>query len=171
MNDNIDSNKKDLDEDNNEDNHDIEPIASDQEKSDKEDDEKYEIKTGNEEIDELLNHLPEHEKKMIMKTSMSMLNMSASNHLENPITKKITEEHISSFLDASKQNMELDYKEKKQNKIFVGLIILAVMIFIVVLILLLKNTPELMEKIIYTFVGLITGIIGGYGVGKNKGDD
>lgn len=107
---------------------------------------------------------------MIMKTSMSMLNMSASNHLENPIVKKITEEHISSFLDASKQNMELEYKDKKQNKVFVGSIILAVMIFIIVLIILLKDSPELMEKIICIFVGLITGVIGGYGFGKNKGD-
>lgn len=106
-----------------------------------------------------------------MEASMSMLNMSTSNHLENPLVKKITEEHISSFLEGSKQNMELEYKDKKQNKIFVGLIILAVMIFIVILILLLKDTPELMEKIICTFVGLITGIIGGYGFGKNKGDD
>lgn len=164
-----DSNEKHYHKDSEEESHSTEPIKAN-EKNDTERADEYKITTGNEDLDELLDNIPDQEKKMIMKTSMSMLNMSASNHLENPIVKKITEEHISSFLDASKQNMELEYKDKKQNNVFVGSIILAVMIFIIVLIILLKDSPELMEKIICIFVGLITGVIGGYGFGKNKGD-
>lgn len=45
------------------------------------------------------------------------------------------------------------------------------MAFIVVIILLLKDIPDIMEKIIYTIGGLAAGAIGGYGFGKFKNDE
>ncbi len=39
------------------------------------------------------------------------------------------------------------------------------------LIILLKDNPDIMEKIIYTVGGVVIGAFGGYGFGKNKGDE
>lgn len=33
---------------------------------------------------------------------------------------------------------------------------------------LLKDNPDIMEKVIYAAGGLIAGPVGGYGIGKNK---
>lgn len=45
------------------------------------------------------------------------------------------------------------------------------MLFIIVIIIFLKDTPDVMEKIIYTAGGLIAGALGGYGFGKTKKDE
>ena len=39
------------------------------------------------------------------------------------------------------------------------------------MIVLLKDNPDVMEKIIYTVGGVIVGAFGGYGFGKNRNDD
>lgn len=80
-----------FDEDHNEGNHLIETDSVNQNELDKDNNENYKIETGNEDVDEMLNKLPEKEKKMIMKSTLSMLQMSSSNHIENPIAKKINE--------------------------------------------------------------------------------
>lgn len=45
------------------------------------------------------------------------------------------------------------------------------MIFFIVVILILKDIPDVMEKIIYGLIGLVAGAFGGYGIGKNKRED
>lgn len=45
------------------------------------------------------------------------------------------------------------------------------MAFIIIIIVLLKDNPEIMEKIIYTVGGVVIGAFGGYGYGKNKSED
>ena len=90
---------------------------------------------------------------------------------ENEVAKKITEEHITQYLEGTKLEMENSYEEKKHKKILVFLTIFLTMAFIVVIILLLKDIPDIMEKIIYTIGGLAAGAIGGYGFGKFKNDE
>lgn len=43
------------------------------------------------------------------------------------------------------------------------------MVFFIILVILLKDTPDVMEKIIYTVGGVVIGAFGGYG--KNKNDE
>ena len=45
------------------------------------------------------------------------------------------------------------------------------MIFLVVVIVLLKDKPNIMEKMIYAAGGLIAGAVGGFGYGYKKGHD
>ena len=67
--------------------------------------------------------------------------------------------------------MKNSYAEKKQSKIFLFLSMLISMIFFVIVIVILKDKPDIMEKIIYTLGGLVAGAFGGYGFGKKKSDD
>ena len=45
-----------------------------------------------------------------------------------------------------------------------------IMIFLIVIIVLLKDNLYIMEKVIYAVGGVIAGAFGGYGFGKNKND-
>lgn len=49
--------------------------------------------------------------------------------------------------------------------------VLLFMIFIVILVNLLIDKPDILEKVLYTMGGLIVGAFGGYGFGKTKKDD
>ena len=42
------------------------------------------------------------------------------------------------------------------------------MLFVIALVILLKDNPDVLEKVIYAGGGLIAGAFGGYGYGKNK---
>lgn len=124
-----------------------------------------------ENIDEILEGVPEEHKKTIQKLIISSIQMRGMISSENEVAKKITEEHITQYLEGSKLEMENSYEEKKHKKILVFLTIFLTMAFIVVIILLLKDIPDIMEKIIYTIGGLAAGAIGGYGFGKFKNDE
>ena len=126
---------------------------------------------GLENIDEILEGVPEEHKKTIQKLIISSIQMRGMISSENEVAKKITEEHITQYLEGSKLEMENSYEEKKHKKILVFLTIFLTMAFIVVIILLLKDIPDIMEKIIYTIGGLAAGAIGGYGFGKFKNDE
>ena len=124
-----------------------------------------------ENIDEILEGVPEEHKKTIQKLIISSIQMRGMISSENEVAKKITEEHITQYLEGTKLEMENSYEEKKHKKILVFLTIFLTMAFIVVIILLLKDIPDIMEKIIYTIGGLVAGAIGGYGFGKFKNDE
>ena len=50
-------------------------------------------------------------------------------------------------------------------------ILLIVVAFIIILISMLKDKPDIMEKVLYASGGLIAGALGGYGFGKSKRDE
>lgn len=68
----------------------------------------------------------------------------------------MTSQNIDKFLDGQQD--------------FLGAMALLFMVFIVVLIVLLKDKPEILEKVLYSMGGLIVGAFGGYGFGKSKKD-
>jgi hypothetical protein len=45
------------------------------------------------------------------------------------------------------------------------------MVFFILLVILLKDIPDVMEKIIYIVGGVVIGAFGGYGFGKNRNDE
>lgn len=67
--------------------------------------------------------------------------------------------------------MEYQFKESRDNKIFIGIVVFLFMVFIVVLVFLLSDKPDVLEKVLYTLGGLIVGAFGGYGFGKTQKDD
>lgn len=124
-----------------------------------------------EEFSEALESMPPEARKYVEQVMISSVQMGGILRPENAISKKITESHITEFLDGSKLQMKEEYKEKHERKIFSGIILCVILIFIIGVIVLLKDTPEIMEKVLYTLTGLLAGALGGYGYGKTKRDD
>lgn len=123
-----------------------------------------------EKSEDMIDNASEEERSVIEKMMVSSIQMREMISSENEVLKKITEEHITQYLEGSRADMEHSYEEKKQRKIFHFLIMIFAMIFFIVVIVLLKSVPEVMEKIIYTVGGLVAGAFGGYGVGRNRND-
>ena len=105
---------------------------------------------------------------MIIASSVQMRGMISP---EATVMNKITGEHITEYLQGARQEMENTFDERKQNRIFTFLTLIFAMIFFIIIILLLKDKPDFMEKIIYSFVSLVAGAIGGYGFGKSRSDN
>lgn len=74
-------------------------------------------------------------------------------------------------MQGQREATKLQFKENKENKIFYGVIVIIALIFVIIVIQLLKATPDIMEKILYATGGFVAGIIGGYGFGKAKNSD
>ncbi len=130
-----------------------------------------ESETLSEELSEALEDMPPDVRKHVEKFMISSVQMGGVYRPENTISKKITEQHISQFLEDSRVQMKEDYKEKRESKIFSGIVLILILVFIIVVILLLKDNPEVMEKVLYSLVGLLAGALGGYGYGKTKKDE
>lgn len=123
------------------------------------------------EIEEILDDIPQearHEVKKMIGMSMQMGGVF-SPQLE--LMKKMTSEHVSEFLEGQREASNNEFKESRDNKFFMAFVITIVLVFIIVLVFLLKNNPEVMEKVLYTLGGLLAGLFGGYGYGKTKGDN
>jgi len=118
------------------------------------------------EINEILEQLPE-DKMEIFQRSLTMTAFM-QNDPETAISKKITEEHITKYLNDSGDNMRLSYKDRNHSRIFNIVIILFVLLFISFIIIVFRNKPEIVEKIIYAAGGFFAGGIGGFGYAKSK---
>jgi len=123
------------------------------------------------ELEDVLESVPPEHRKTIEKMMISSIQMRSIAPPETAVMKQITSEHISKYLDGAEMDMKKNYQEKFHKKVFTLITILLAMVFIIIIILLLKNNPTIMEKIIYTFGGLIAGAFGGYGIGKNHRDE
>ncbi len=119
------------------------------------------------EVEAVLETIPPKERKVIEQHMFSMVQMRGVASPETAVMKKITEEHISKYLDGAELEMKNSYTEKFQKKVFTFLTMLFAMIFFIVIIILLKDKPDIMEKVLYAVGGVIAGAFGGYGLGKN----
>lgn len=125
-------------------------------------------------IDDIEN-LPTDAKKLVKKLVVQEFGMMGIGHIsqENEIAKKINEEHIANYLDGAKEQMQNDYKERHERKIYTVTLVFLALLFFIAIILILKDNPDVLEKIIYSVAGLMAGAFGGYGFGKhsNRSDD
>lgn len=120
-------------------------------------------------LDELLENMPEEHRRSVEKFFISRsVQMREIASPENTVMNKITAAHVSAFLDASREEMRHTYQEMKHRKIFTFATIVIAMIFFVIIIILLKDNPDVMEKVLYTVGGVVLGAFGGYGFGKNS---
>lgn len=136
---------------------------------DKEDDGKNTVKESEMvNIQEILEQIPEEQRELIEHS----LTMTAfmQNSSESTVSKKINEEHISTYLKDSGENMRLSHKSQTQNRIFAFLIAVLLVAFFCFIILVFKNNPDVVEKIIFTAGGAIVGGLGGFGFGKSKSE-
>lgn len=122
-------------------------------------------------IDEVLENVPEEQRKVIERMMISSVQMRSVASPETAVMKKITSEHITKYLEGAEQDMKNSYAEKLQKKIFVFLTMLVAMIFFIAVIVLLKDIPDVMEKVLYAVGGVVAGAFGGYGLGKKQSDE
>lgn len=120
-------------------------------------------------IEEAIDSIPDKEQASVVRRVMSMQFGMISNTPESSISKQIRPEHITQYIETSKEAMEKEYKEKHESKMFQGFLFTVTCAVFIAVIILLKNQPEYMEKIIYALLGFGAGICGGYGIGYKKG--
>lgn len=124
------------------------------------------------EVEAALENIPAKDRRVIEQHMFSMIQMRSSvSSPETAVMKKITEEHISKYLDGAELEMKNSYAEKLQKKVFTFLTMLIAMIFFIVIIVLLKDKPDIMEKVLYAVGGVIAGAFGGYGLGKKQSNE
>jgi hypothetical protein len=82
----------------------------------------------------------------------------------NPISEKITEEHISKLIEKSDNQDLRDREERKSQRNYNLIIIIIVLLFLVFLIVYLKEDKELLYKIIIAIISFV----GGFGVGRTS---
>lgn len=117
---------------------------------------------------ELFDDLPEEVQKTVRKRIMSFQMSGMMPGPEMHIAQKITEEHITQFLEASREESRNEYTDRKNKRVFQLLSFILVVAFVIVIIVLLKNKPEILEKVLYAGGGIVAGAFGGYGYGKSK---
>ena len=106
--------------------------------------------------------------------SMEMHEIISQISPEASIANKITPEHITILLENQKHSTSEQIKYKKHRNWFSLIVIVIAIAAVFGIILLLRDTPEVMERIIISIVSLAIGAFGGYGDGtrkKNKDDD
>ena len=76
------------------------------------------------------------------------------------------------MLDTDQKAMVNTFKDRTQSRVFNGFVILIACAVLIALVVLLKDNPEAMEKIITIVLSALLGGGAGYGIGvnKNKGD-
>lgn len=120
-------------------------------------------------IEDAIDSIPDKEQANVMRKVLSMQFGMISKTPENSISKQIKPEHITQYIETSKEAMEKEYKEKHELKLFQAFIFTVICIVFIAVIIILKNQPDYMEKIVYALLGFGAGIFGGYGIGYKKG--
>ncbi|MDE5719028.1 MAG: hypothetical protein K2I53_15765 [Lachnospiraceae bacterium] len=124
------------------------------------------------ELEEVLESVPPEHRKIIERMMISSVQMrSISSPPEAVVMKKLTPEHISQFLEGASQEMQKNYAERFHKKVFTFLTMIVAMIFFVVVIVLLRDDTDVMEKVIYAVGGVCAGAFGGYGFARKRTDD
>ena len=114
---------------------------------------------------ELPEEIPQ-EVRHVMRQSLTMMGMTGP--AESSVAKKITEEHITKMLALEEKGMETQYKENNSNRVFIIVIAVLLIGLVVTILVLFRDKPDMVEKILYAVGGLVAGFGGGYGYGKSK---
>lgn len=131
-------------------------------------------KTDISEVDEKQQNIPSSNPPELIKSeffSMMMRDMSS----QSSIAEKLTPEHIDKMIDNDAKELDNKYK-LNYLRLILGLILVFLLgLIFVLIIIILKDKPDVLEKIIYSVGGAILGGIGGYGFGnknsKKSSDD
>ena len=67
--------------------------------------------------------------------------------------------------------MDYQYKDTKNKRIFISVLVIIVLIVLIVLVVLLKNNTDVLIQLVTPIISLVVGAFGGYGYGKSKRDD
>jgi len=90
---------------------------------------------------------------------------------DHEVAKKVTPEHIGKMIDANAREMENSYKDKGQRRVFSLLYYVGAIATLLVVIILLKEEPDVMTEVLKIGLPAIATGLGGYGFGRSKRDD
>ncbi len=121
-----------------------------------------------EEMFGIISELPEEKREIVERFMYQSFQMRATITPESEVSKKITSDHITKYIDASEKEMELSYKDKEKTRKFNIIVIIGCFVFFTLLIFMLKSSPNILERIVTSVVSLIAGALGGYGYGTSK---
>lgn len=122
-----------------------------------------------EDMRKALEGIPEEQRKRITSMMISQYSLFERISPDASLVKKITEDHITKMLETQERAMEHSFQEDHEKRWFLlGSVIVAVGTLIT-LVVLLKNSPDLMERVITLAFGGILGAAGGYGIGFRNG--
>lgn len=122
-----------------------------------------------EDVESLIDNLPPSQQSMV-RLSMHMAKFMESSS-ENSISDKITEQHITKYLESSEKNMENSYRDKNRNRWFLLAVMVLAIIVVFGIMIVFKDNPDMVEKILYAAGGFTAGALGGFGFGKSKSDE
>lgn len=124
-----------------------------------------------EEISQVLEGVPPAQREVIERFMISQVSMISRISPEIEVSKKITAEHITTMLNTQDKAMERTFRDNTQKRWYsIALVVLSCAVLIA-LVVLLKDIPETMEKIITIVLSGLLGGAGGYGLGVNKRRD
>jgi len=123
--------------------------------------------------DEKLDVLDEMPKQVqfMQRTMMAIMERTS----ESSVANKITEKHIEQMLDIQRSGvdnqrlgMELQVKDNDRNRLLALAVVLAILALAALVLILYKDQPDMVQKIIIPAITFIAGAGGGYGLGKSK---
>lgn len=120
------------------------------------------------EIAPFIEKLPEEDRNTFKQLWVSQFSMISRISPEYDIARKVTSEHIDKLLDRDSKELDKIFKDRSQRRGFTLLLTVLASAVLIALVLLLKDNPEFMEKIITIAFSGILGAAGGYGLGINK---
>lgn len=121
-------------------------------------------------LEEGLEAFPEEQRKVLSRMMISTVQMRNTSP-EAEIASKISGQQLDKILENNAEETRLYFNDRKQTKWFSFAAFGVAIVFLTVLVIMLRSTPDVLEKIIYAVGGVIAGAFGGYGYGKSKGNN
>ena len=116
--------------------------------------------------------IPEETKKTLLACiTREEVHFSGTFPAPNPIADKITTEHISEIIKSGDEADKRSFEAMKFTQISSIIGVFIILVFILAVIFIFKNSPEYIAPIITLIAGLAGGGAGGYGIGYTKGRD
>ena len=119
--------------------------------------------------EEILEKIPEPQRRQILQVFASMT--SASMAMGNPLVARITGRHITDIIQLQREETNLDYSDRRQVRYFMsGLLIFGILVALgfATLLVVRQNDQLLQDLIIKVAIGL-GGLGGGYGLSAWRG--
>jgi hypothetical protein len=108
------------------------------------------------------------EQRTLVRTMIASFQVTGRSAPESAIARQFRPEHIQTYLNGAQESMRREYRDKQGNRILIAFVLTAILAALGFVIVQLKNTPDVMEKIIFAIGGVTTGALGGYGFGRGK---
>lgn len=125
---------------------------------------------GLDDIAQVVSALPP-EQRTLVRTMIASFQVTGRSAPESAIARQFRPEHIQTYLEGAQESMRREYRDKRGNRILMAFVLAAILTALGFVIVQLKDTPDVMEKIIFAVGGVTTGALGGYGFGRAKKDE